>query len=63
MEPVPGQELLEARGAGVGIELVGRFRWQRIDHVLDGAHQAGLLMRGFIVLTSNNHALSSGCLA
>ncbi len=33
-----GQELLEAGGAGIGIELVGGFRRQRVDHVLDGAH-------------------------
>jgi hypothetical protein len=58
-----GQELLEGSRAGVGIELVGRFGRQRVDNVLDGATQAGLLMRGFIVSASNSQALSSGCLA
>jgi hypothetical protein len=32
-----GEELLEAGGAGIGIELVGWLRGQRVDHVLDGA--------------------------
>src|SRR5207302_2718283 len=33
-----GQELLEAGGVRIGVELVGRFGWQRIDDVLDSAN-------------------------
>ncbi len=38
-----GEELLEARGARVGVELVGGFRRQAIQHVLDGAHPARIV--------------------
>jgi hypothetical protein len=63
--PGAGEELLEGRGAGVGVDLIGRVGpgCDQVHHILNGLHPAGLLTRGFIVSGSNSHAGSSGCLA
>src|SRR5690606_19644013 len=36
----PGEELLEGRGVGVGVDLVGRLVRQGVDDVLDRAYPA-----------------------
>src|SRR3569623_1687612 len=36
-----GEELAEAGGVGIGVDLIRRLARQRVDHVLDGAHPGG----------------------